>query len=77
MKNPFKKRFRYVYYKKTDNKFGFQVVGYTLVEKIEMCIDLIIGGVISVKAHTVIADKFSDPEILEKDISSNQKTKII
>ena len=73
MRNPFKKRFKYVYYKKKDNKFGFQVVGFSLSERIEMCIDLITGGLISVEADKVVVDKYSDPEILEENISSNQK----
>lgn len=44
-----KKRLRYIYMKTKKNKVYLQFVGYSLVERIEMCIDFISGGVIEMK----------------------------
>lgn len=61
-----KKQYSYIYYKKKGNKFGFQAVGFNLIQRMEMCIDLISSGVVSVKADNVVMDKFSDDETKEK-----------
>jgi len=66
-----KHKLKYIYYKKKGNSFGFQVVGYNLVERMEMCLDLLTSGVVSVNSDLVLKDKDSDLEI-ETQVGGNQ-----
>ena len=52
-----KKKYKWVIYKRKGNKFGFQLLGFNILKRIELCADLLAFGLISVEADEILQDK--------------------